>query len=91
MLLRRRVEPDGTEDLVLVVVNLDPHATRETTVHLDMGALGRQWWDRFTVRDEITGAEFEWGEHDYVRSTRTSNPLTCSTSRADGGARVAHR
>ncbi|MEZ0166346.1 maltotransferase domain-containing protein [Kineococcus sp. LSe6-4] len=64
---RRRVEADGTEDLVLVVVNLDPHAARETTVHLDMAALGRQWWDRFTVRDEITGAEFEWGEHDYVR------------------------
>ncbi|WP_432526121.1 maltotransferase domain-containing protein [Kineococcus mangrovi] len=64
---RRRVDADGTEDLVLVVVNLDPHASRETTVHLDMAALGRQWWDRFTVRDEITGAEFEWGEHDYVR------------------------
>nr|WP_311736488.1 alpha-1,4-glucan--maltose-1-phosphate maltosyltransferase [Kineococcus radiotolerans] len=64
---RRRVEADGTEDLVIVVVNLDPHSTRESTVHLNMGALGRQWWDRFTVRDELTGAEFEWGEHDYVR------------------------
>ncbi|WP_432493819.1 maltotransferase domain-containing protein [Kineococcus gypseus] len=64
---RRRVALDGTEDLVLVVVNLDPHATRETTVHLDMAALGRQWWERFTVRDELTGATYEWGEHDYVR------------------------
>ncbi|WP_432493536.1 alpha-1,4-glucan--maltose-1-phosphate maltosyltransferase [Kineococcus auxinigenes] len=64
---RRRVALDGTEDLVLVVVNLDPHATRETTVHLDMAALGRQWWERFPVRDELTGATYEWGEHDYVR------------------------
>ena len=64
---RRRVAPDGTEDLLIVVVNLDPHATRETTVHLDMAALGRQWWERFTVRDELTGATYEWGEHDYVR------------------------
>jgi starch synthase (maltosyl-transferring) len=49
------------------VVNLDPHATRETTVHLDMAALGLEWHDTFTVHDEITGAEWLWGEHDYVR------------------------
>src|SRR4029078_5821387 len=39
----RRLEgtftPDGREDLLIVVVNLDPHAARETTVHLDMHAL----------------------------------------------------
>jgi len=64
---RRRVELDGSENLVIGVVNLDPHSVRETSVHLNMGALGRQWWDRFTVRDEITGAEYEWGEHNYVR------------------------
>jgi len=31
--------PGGT-DTVIVVVNLDPHAARETTVHLDLAALG---------------------------------------------------
>ncbi|MFD0483651.1 alpha-1,4-glucan--maltose-1-phosphate maltosyltransferase [Kineococcus sp. GCM10028916] len=71
---RRRVEADGTEDLVLVVVNLDPHAVRETNVHLDMAAIGREWWERFTVRDELTGAEFEWGEHDFVRLNPYEEP-----------------
>ncbi|NAZ74618.1 DUF3416 domain-containing protein [Kineococcus sp. T13] len=79
---RRRVDPDGTEDLVLVVVNLDPHATRETTVHLDMAALGRQWWDRFTVTDELTGATYEWGEHDYVRLDPYTQPAHVFTVRS---------
>src|SRR3954469_25408858 len=30
----------GTEDTVIVVINVDPHGTRETTVHLNMPALG---------------------------------------------------
>jgi starch synthase (maltosyl-transferring) len=55
---RRRVEKDGTDNLLIVVVNLDPHTVRETTVHLDMRALGRQSWDRFTVHDYPTGAEY---------------------------------
>src|SRR3954468_21494431 len=29
---------DGTEDTVIVAVNVDPHGTRETTVHLNMPA-----------------------------------------------------
>ncbi len=55
------------DDLVLVVVNLDPHGTRETTLHLDMPALGLEWSDTFDVRDEITGETWRWGEHSYVR------------------------
>ncbi len=31
------------DDVVLCVVNLDPHGTRETTVRLDMPALGLDW------------------------------------------------
>ncbi len=56
--------PDA--DRVIVVVNLDPHATREDVVHLDMAALGFDWEERFTVTDLITGSTFEWGEHNYV-------------------------
>jgi starch synthase (maltosyl-transferring) len=67
----RRLEgaftPDGREDLLIVVVNLDPHAPRETTVHLDMPALGMNWEDTFVVDDLLTGATYQWGEHDYVR------------------------
>ena len=55
------------DDTVLVVVNVDPHAVRETTVHLDMPALGLDWHEHVEVHDEITGQTFTWGEHNYVR------------------------
>ena len=52
-------------DTVLVIVNLDPHQTREATVWLDLPALGV---DReFTVTDELTGESFQWGNAYYVR------------------------
>ncbi len=57
----------GPEDLVLVVVNLDPHGTREATVTLDMPELGMDWSDSFAVRDELTGAIYWWRQHNYVR------------------------
>ncbi|MGZ4534500.1 MAG: alpha-1,4-glucan--maltose-1-phosphate maltosyltransferase [Nocardioidaceae bacterium] len=58
---------DGDEDLIIVVVNVDPHGTRETMVRLDMPALGMDWHDTFAVHDEITGATWTWGESNYVR------------------------
>ena len=54
-------------DTVLVVVNLDPHGVRETTVHLNMEALGVSWDDSVGVHDELTGDTYVWGEHNYVR------------------------
>jgi starch synthase (maltosyl-transferring) len=59
--------PSGREDTLIVVVNLDPHGTRESTVHVDMPALGLDWADTFTVHDLLTGATYRWGEHNYVR------------------------
>jgi starch synthase (maltosyl-transferring) len=74
----RRLEgaftPDGREDLLIVVVNLDPHAARETTVHLDMPALGMDWGDTFEVDDLLSGATYRWGAHDYVRLDPYVNP-----------------
>jgi starch synthase (maltosyl-transferring) len=58
---------DGPDDVVLVVVNLDPHGTREATVRLNMPALGLGWEDQLLVRDEITGDEWTWGQANYVR------------------------
>jgi starch synthase (maltosyl-transferring) len=55
------------DDLVIVVVNLDPHAARETTIHLDLPALGLEWNDSLAVHDEITGEDWHWGQHNYVR------------------------
>lgn len=67
--------PDGREDTVIVVANLDPHSTRESWVHLDMGALGLGPDDGFVARDEITGAEWHWGQHDFVRVGREGEPV----------------
>ncbi len=55
------------EDVVIVVVNVDPHGTRETTVHLNMPALGLDWHDQFVVHDELSGEDWTWGERNYVR------------------------
>jgi starch synthase (maltosyl-transferring) len=54
-------------DTVIVIVNLDSHAVRETTVHLNMAALGLRWDDSFEVQDELSGSAFVWHEHNYVR------------------------
>ncbi len=52
-------------DVVLVVVNLDPHGARETTVRLDLGAIGLG--DLLHVTDQVTGEEYTWGQANYVR------------------------
>jgi starch synthase (maltosyl-transferring) len=55
------------EDTLIVVINLDPHAARETTVHLNLPVLGLDWHDSFVVHDEITDQTWTWAEHNYVR------------------------
>ena len=71
LVFSKRATPDAAtgepDDVVIVVISLDPHGTRETTVHLDMAALGLDWADSFVVHDEITGVDWTWGEHNYVR------------------------
>jgi starch synthase (maltosyl-transferring) len=52
-------------DTVLVVVNTDPHRTREATVWLDLPALGVD--GEFTVTDELTGESWRWGRANYIR------------------------
>jgi starch synthase (maltosyl-transferring) len=67
---------DGRDDdVVIVVANLDPHASRETMVHLNMPELGFDWHETFVVADEITGAEWRWGEHNYVRLDPSMEPV----------------
>jgi len=56
-----------TGDTVLTVVTLNPFAAEQGTVWLDMEALGMHPYDRFWVRDEITGEEYHWGQANYVR------------------------
>jgi starch synthase (maltosyl-transferring) len=67
LVFSKAASTDGGDDLVVVVVNLDPHGARETMVHLDLPALGRDWHDSLAVHDEITGEDWHWGQHNYVR------------------------
>ncbi|BBY46395.1 alpha-1,4-glucan--maltose-1-phosphate maltosyltransferase [Mycolicibacterium celeriflavum] len=57
----------ATGDQVLVVVTLNPFGPEEATLWLDMPALGMEPYDRFWVRDEVTGDEYQWGQANYVR------------------------
>ena len=54
-------------DTVLVVVNLDPHQAREATVWLDLPELGMDWHEGLTVKDELSGEIYGWGQANYVR------------------------
>jgi len=56
-----------TGDCVLVVVTLNAFGPEEATLWLDMTALGMEPYERFWVRDEITGEEYQWGAANYVR------------------------
>jgi starch synthase (maltosyl-transferring) len=58
----------GDGDLVLVVVNLDPHGPQETILDLDLGAVGLPWSGPLQAHDELTGETYLWdGGHPYVR------------------------
>ena len=59
--------PTGKADTVIVVVNVDPHSVRETTVHLDLTKLGLPADAQFEVHDLITDAKWVWGANNYVR------------------------
>ena len=67
MAFSKRRSVDGRDDVILVVANVDPHATRETNVHLDMEALGLRNGDTFIAHDLITGAQWQWGQDNFVR------------------------
>jgi starch synthase (maltosyl-transferring) len=69
---KHKTLPDGTKDTLIIVVNVDPHGTRESTVSLDLPALELDPENfthngRFMVDDLLTGESWEWGEYNYVR------------------------
>ncbi|WP_375425234.1 alpha-1,4-glucan--maltose-1-phosphate maltosyltransferase [uncultured Friedmanniella sp.] len=57
------------DDVVLVVVSVDPLNTHESEIVLDMAALGLGTADVFLVHDELTGQTFRWGQRAFVRLT----------------------
>jgi starch synthase (maltosyl-transferring) len=61
-------DPDSG-DTMLIVCSTDPHGVREGWIHLDLEALGVAGQDGFTVSDLLSGANYDWGQHNFVRLT----------------------
>ncbi|MQA25226.1 MAG: DUF3416 domain-containing protein [Micromonosporaceae bacterium] len=55
------------DNTVLVICSLDSHNVHWGNTSLDMPELGFDWHERFSVRDEVTGETYDWGEHNAVR------------------------
>lgn len=72
----------GLGDVVLAVVNLDPHNTHEATVDLDLPALGLDWNAEFVVEDELSGESYRWRQNNYVRLDPHIQPGHVFTVRA---------
>ena len=66
-MLPGRFVRSGRTDGIIVVANVDPHSARQTTVHLDLAALGLEPGSTFEVKDLITGEKFHWGTDNFVR------------------------
>ncbi|MCL2543111.1 MAG: alpha-1,4-glucan--maltose-1-phosphate maltosyltransferase [Nocardioidaceae bacterium] len=73
--------PRPTADVVIVVVNLDPHQPQEGTVHLDLTALRLPEGASYRVRDELTGQEWTWGAESWVRLDPAIEPAHVLTVR----------
>jgi starch synthase (maltosyl-transferring) len=59
---------DARDDVVLVVVNLDPFNVREATLSLDLAALGLRDNQYYEVHDELSEQSWVWhGPANYVR------------------------
>jgi starch synthase (maltosyl-transferring) len=74
MLCVSRTTP-GKEDVLLLIVNLDPHHPHEATTWLDLGALGLVAGRPFEVYDELSGTTYTWhGPVNYVRLDPSLQP-----------------
>ena len=63
------------DDVLLVVVNLDPFRAQEGTVWLDLEGLGIPSDVPFEAHDELTGASYVWqGAQSYVRLDPAQQP-----------------
>jgi starch synthase (maltosyl-transferring) len=67
--------PTGKADAILVVANVDPHAVRQTTVHLDLAKLGISEGSSFEVKDLITNESYIWTTDNFVRLDAFKEPV----------------
>ncbi|MFB2582202.1 alpha-1,4-glucan--maltose-1-phosphate maltosyltransferase [Herbiconiux sp. P15] len=72
--LAAEFSPDGVDDTIIVVVNVDPHSVRETTVHLDLTEFGLEPDAVFGATDLLSGNHWEWSAHNYVRLNAFTQP-----------------
>jgi starch synthase (maltosyl-transferring) len=63
----------ATGQVVLVVCTVNPHEVREATVTVDLDELGADPAG-FAVRDLLSGATYQWAEHNYVRLDPLAQP-----------------
>jgi starch synthase (maltosyl-transferring) len=80
---RWRTDPPPAAPPVLVVCSFDPANEQWANLTLDMPALGFDWHERFTVRDELTGATYDWGQHNAVRLDPFHSPAHIFTVHRD--------
>jgi starch synthase (maltosyl-transferring) len=76
-------DPDS-DNTVLVICSFDSTAVQWGNTTLDMPALGLDWHERFEVRDELTGATYDWGQHNAVRIDPYVEPAHVFTVRRRG-------
>ncbi len=50
----------NTENIILTVVNLDPHNTQSGWLHLDLASLGLQGDRLYQVHDQLTDQRYQW-------------------------------
>ncbi|MEN9713845.1 MAG: hypothetical protein RLZZ164_509 [Actinomycetota bacterium] len=65
--------PAGKAETVFVIVNVDPHSVRETSVHLDLWRAGIAG-NNIEVKDLLTGDKYDWSANNYVRLDPRENP-----------------
>ncbi len=65
---------NGKSDTILVIVNVDPHAVRETMVRLDLEKLGLPSGSKFEVIDLLSDEKYQWASDNYVRLDAFTQP-----------------
>ena len=65
----------GQADTIIVVANVDPHSTRQTTVHIDSTVFGVPQGSDYVVEDLITGASWTWNQDNFVRLDAFDEPV----------------
>ncbi|MBO4140490.1 DUF3416 domain-containing protein [Micromonospora tulbaghiae] len=79
----------ATGNTVIVVCSFDSREVQWGNTTLDMPALGMDWHERFAVRDELTGAEYDWGQRNAVRLDPYLQPAHVLTVRRPAAPALA--